>query len=270
MKKNKIRKNIIILGSNGMLGTQVFNYFKNKHNIVKINKKFNIKNIFQLINYINSYKSSIVINCIGIIKQKKNSYTNIIFSNSILPLFLSKFLKKKHTIIHPSTDCVYNGKQNSIYKKQEKPNANDVYGVSKILAENYLINRKNTLIIRTSIIGISKTGKDFMTWAIKNKNKKIFGYINHYWNGITTLEWCKNIEPFIKKNTFKSNSTLIQLGTSECVSKFKLLKILKEKFNLKYNIVKKKTEYINRCLKSDIYIKNINDQIDDLKKYWNI
>ena len=63
----------------------------------------------------------------------------------------SKILKYNH--IHFSTDCVFDGTKGN-YKEMNKPNAKDEYGISKLKSEN--IVKKNTLVLRTSIIGHEK------------------------------------------------------------------------------------------------------------------
>ena len=265
-----LKKKIIVLGGKGMLGNQVTSYFKKKYKIIKINKSINRLNIKKLIYKINNFENSIIINCIGKIKQKKNSEKEILFSNTILPTYLALMLKKGHLLVHPSTDCVFDGKKKKIYTKQSEYSANDIYGVSKYLADEQLKLRKNTLIIRVSIIGISKNGPDLLTWALKYNNKKLYGYIDHYWNGVTTLEWCKILEKILNKKKQFFNSKLLQIGTKKCYSKYEILHMIKNIFNLKFNIIKMKAGYINRCLKTDIHIKDIFEQLLELKKYWKM
>ena len=190
-----VNKKIIILGSKGMLGSQVLTYFKKKNFLIKtFDKKFNKSNVNKYIKYLNKEKPSTIINCIGKIKQKKYSLTELYWSNSILIKKFSEFLNSKHTLIHPSTDCVFSGKNRYFYKKNKKLDATDNYGLSKIYAENNLKKRSNTLIIRTSIVGLEKkTKKGLLSWFL-SQNKTVYGYSDHFWNGITTLKWCEFLD----------------------------------------------------------------------------
>ncbi len=182
---------------------------------------------------------------------------------------LSEHLDEKHYLVHPSTDCVFNGKKQSPYKKKDNFDANDNYGISKFLGEKSLYSRDNTLIMRVSIIGHTKNNKDFLSWALRNKSKKLFGFENHYWNGVTTLEWCKKLEEILLNKKRKSNK-IIQLGTKEKYTKYQMLILFKKIFNLKYNVSKKNVEYINRVLKPDTYSKNLKKQLYEFKEYWKI
>ena len=71
-KSPKIYQNIIILGSQGMLGKNVNYYFRDKFKVHLINKKITPRNLNSVISLINKKRKSIIFNCIGAIPQKKN------------------------------------------------------------------------------------------------------------------------------------------------------------------------------------------------------
>jgi dTDP-4-dehydrorhamnose reductase len=260
MRSKKILHNkIIVLGSKGMLGNQVYKYFKNKkYKVSKLDERIKFKNVENIINKINLRGKSIIINCIGKTKQKEKDFEKLFFINSILPYKLSYLLNKKHILVHPSTDCVFAGNKKGYYKLDSDRDSNDIYGISKSFAEIALEKRNNTLIVRTSIIGISKSKKDLLSWFL-NQKKEIFGYSNHYWNGVTTLEWCKKIEYLIKN--LNNKSITVQLGTKKIYSKYIMLSIFKKIFNKKIKIFKKKKEHINRALMPSVFSKNLNTQL---------
>ena len=111
----------------------------------------------------------------------------------------------------------------------------------------------------------TNTKKDLLTWFLYNK-KKLNGYTNHYWNGITTLEWCKKIEHILKFQKKSINSfKLIQLGTKKIYSKYEMLKIFKKIFKKKIIINRKKMQYVNKTLKPDICSPNLEIQLEEFK-----
>ena len=121
MKLKKIlhppKEKILVIGSKGMLGKQVYKYFQNKnYSVFKIDKKINYRNVDAFIQEINLKKKTIIINCIGKIRQKEKNPEKIIFINSIFPYKLTNLLNKKHLLVHPSTDCVFSGKKSGYYK----------------------------------------------------------------------------------------------------------------------------------------------------------
>lgn len=264
-------KKFLILGTKGMLGNTVKKFLSNKSlKIIEINKKITKKNIFEIINEINNHKPSYVINCIGKIKQKVSKNTsNLYFVNGLIPILLSKYLNKNIIFIHPSTDCVYSGKSKNIYSHENVRDAEDDYGKSKILGESSLHFREKIIIFRTSIIGeeIGNQKYGLLSWFTKNKLSTLKGYENHYWNGITTLEWSKIMFDILrKKNKFK----IINIGLKNKISKYHLLKLINNIYFHKSNrkkIIKTKTHFCNRSLKPDIFSSNISNQIKELKGF---
>ena len=98
-------------------------------------------------------------------------------------------------------------------------------------------------------------------WYLSRKEQSITGYANHFWNGITTLEWAKVCLDIIKE---REKNKFIQLGTKP-ISKATLLEKLNFNFNLKKHIDYKFSgdKVINKCLKSDYDLPNIDKQIEE-------
>ncbi len=263
---------IIVLGSNGMLGQMVNFYFSNNgFDVVKFEDRFEEQSHDLFVQKLNDFSNSIVINCIGKIKQKSNNSKDLFFSNSILPLELSNKLKDSHILIQPSTDCVFNGSNISFYNLNDKKDAIDIYGWSKSLGESAIIKRKNSLIIRVSIIGIDQySDKGLLSWFLNNSNGALInGFVNHYWNGITTLEWCKKLHKILLDSNFleKPQNSLVQLGTVDSISKYELLNVFQEIFLTNFQIKPLRTKFLNRCLIPSIASENIRSQLIELKLY---
>lgn len=86
-------------------------------------------------------------------------------------------------------------------------------------------------IIRTSIIGedpVSKTG--LIEWAKRYICKEIDGWSNHYWNGITCLQFAKVIHEMIKQNIFWYG--IRHIFSPRTITKYELLNIINDKFKL--------------------------------------
>lgn len=267
-------RNIIVLGPNGMLGQMVQKYFsEKKFNVIAYNEKFTSKNILQFVDTLNDIEDSIVINCIGRIKQKSEDPYELFLSNTLLPLEIQRRLKKSHIFIQPSTDCVFNGLDKTANYSFSYHNAEDIYGISKSLGETAIINRENSLVIRVSIIGPdSNSNKGLLSWFLSNPpGSMLNGYSNHFWNGITTLEWCEKLHTFLMdKRLFASllEKKLIQLGTQMHYSKFEMLVMFNSIFQRNYVINPIETEIgINRCLVPEIISNSLEEQLQKLIHY---
>jgi len=193
---------ILLFGANGMLGAYIYTYFKNicfplyRRDVKDLT--FNtVKDIFDVYSI---QSSDVIINCIGLIPQtgnKKNAdYINV---NSVFPYILAHVCSEYNCrLIQPTTDCIYNGSKGS-YTEADVCSETGIYGVSKSNGEPMY---KGTSIIRTSIIGEELTHKySLLETAKRSKGGVMDGYTNHYWNGITCLQFCHIIKYMID-NTY--------------------------------------------------------------------
>lgn len=248
-----------------MLGNYISKYFPKAQKITRKDFdiiKDNIKKLQKLL-----LSNSIVINCIGLIPQRNNSnQKEYLKVNSIFPNELSiicSILNIK--LIHITTDCVFSGKKGN-YIETDNHDEKNIYGQSKSLGEP-----DNCTIIRTSIIGEElKNKKSLLEWVKSNKDKEINGYINHYWNGLTCLELAKLIEYIINNNLYWVG--VKHFFSPKSVSKYELVKIINNTYNLNIKTNKYKTKNsINKTLNTiykPIYtIKSIEEQIKELQHF---
>ncbi|MGL5630452.1 MAG: sugar nucleotide-binding protein [Mycoplasmoidaceae bacterium] len=253
--KSKEIKNIkfLILGGYGMAGSMIASYLiYKKYNVsVTVREK---KNIFkdEIIWNNNEFDDlkkiiinfDVVINCIGILNRTLISELEIKNTNSDLPQFLNKITEEYDIkFIHLSTDCVFSGNSKLPYTEDSQKDGNSVYDLSKANGE---FNSRKNLVIRTSIIGpeLKKNGIGLLNWFL-NSDKKIVGYNNWYWSGITTLVLAQVIEYVCINNI----SGLIHVNNGERISKYELLHIFNKVFNSSKIIEKKDLEKeINKFL----------------------
>ena len=259
--------NVLVLGHNGMLGRAVVKYLKEKtkHKIETTQARWGQVDFVEAIT-----KSDVdfIVNCIGKIPQKKPSENEYESLNIDLPCFLESTGK---SIIHPSTDCEFNGNlpPGETYMKESVRDATDAYGkskakISKMIEDDFT----HTKIIRTSIIG-HENGTQFslLDWFL-SQTGNVKGYTNHFWNGITTLEWAKQCQVLIEN--WETHPVLNQLGTTTHYSKFEIFSLTKEIYAKDIVIVPFETEVtINKCLASDKTIPELATQLGELRTFFN-
>ncbi|MES2794769.1 MAG: sugar nucleotide-binding protein [Bacteroidota bacterium] len=267
---------VIILGSKGMLGQIASSFFSQKYETICIDERYLLNNRQEFISKIINAGEGYVINCIGKIKQKSEDSNELFVANSILPLDISNSLTSNQLLIQPSTDCVFSGATQKWYSVEQECDAKDDYGYSKRLGEVALMNKKNSYIIRVSIIGPDRNSnnpKGLLGWFLKNSTDSLLdGYANHFWNGITTLEWCKKVEELVFNDTKRIlTGKIIQLGTEEIRSKFELLQLFQKVFQTNFKINSKDTELvINRTLKPEFVSKDLEEQLIELNELMKI
>jgi dTDP-4-dehydrorhamnose reductase len=272
---------ILILGSTGMLGKMVYSYLteNTSYKILSTEKEVNYSNL-NSINFnvrsdslekiLNNFNPDVLVNCIGLIKpnineEDKNSINDAFLINSYFPLLISKLSNKyKYKYIQIGTDCVFSGDLGS-YVETSYPDAKDIYGKSKIAGE---ILTQNKLLIRSSIVGPeSGDGRSLLNWIIHNKNKKIFGYEDHLWNGITTLNFAKIVLGIINNESY--DISLQHLIPKDIVTKYELLIYFKKYFNLNVDVEKTDSGiYIDRTLST--INKNNNSLLWNNAGYQNV
>jgi dTDP-4-dehydrorhamnose reductase len=268
----EINKKIILLGGNGMLGQMVERYFsRNGYAIHNIDLRYEPKRRAEFMDAVKDAGSGFIINCIGRIKQKTTEEIDLFWANAMLPLDLADAIQDNQFLIHPSTDCVFDGLTEKPYAVETMPNAQDAYGKSKRLGEVALIRHPRALVVRVSIIGPDRSAqpKGLLGWFLSNPpGTTLNGFTNHWWNGITTLEWCKQIEKMIESNVDGYEGKLFQLGTQAMWSKYEMLLLFQKVFFTEYKISQYCTEAgINRCLLPTLECPDLSIQLKELKSW---
>ncbi len=264
-------KKVLILGKDGMLGTTVFKFFKYIPDMSITGLSFRLtKNPIEYKDVFEKYLVShdFVINCIGAIPQKTSDYS----INYSLPEALISFCSESGTkMIQPSTDCEFDGNLSAgkLYSVTDNPDSTTEYGLSKILGSNIVLKSGLGKVIRTSIIGLSPVGgKGVLDWFLKQEGTNVFGYEDHYWNGVTTLEWAMAAHHLI--NNYDTSPNLIQLGSTP-ITKADLLRIFRKVFNKRNPISPVEVGWSNKCLKPNFDYPNketlIEDQLANLKAF---
>ena len=264
-------KKILILGSTGMLGSQVlralqelrnfkiYATYKNVKKISILKKLININNNVTFIkfnvglfNKVKLSKYNYIVNCIGIIKphineKNQSSIFEAIKVNSFFPHQLITN-SNKVKVFQIATDCVFDGTKGN-YIEIDTHNPLDVYGKTKSLGE---LSCSNFFNIRCSIIGPELDGhKSLLDWfKFLPLNSKIKGFKNHEWNGITTYAFGKIIYGIIKSNL--KIPQLVHMVPKNSINKFNLLKIFKRLFLRKDIFISpiNSKDKINRTLKT--------------------
>ena len=286
---------ILILGGSGMVGHRLAKKLSNQYEIFSLLRKrpdLDSNQFFEkvlpknqciFIDDINEYENlnntvkkispDIIINCIGVIKQrdKVENVLNMRRINSLLPHVLNQICNKnKIKLIHLSTDCVFSGTKGN-YQESDNPDPIDEYGKSKLLGE---IKKGNALTIRTSFIGPELFNKkSLFEWVKSQKNGEIDGFENAIYSGLTTLAFSEIIENIIDKH---QNLNGIWHISSNPISKFDLIEMINQKFNLKIKINRNSSFRCDRSLNSSkfqeetkIQIPSWRAMIDNLYKDMN-
>ena len=226
---------VLILGSTGLIGHQVYNYLKDNSSYLLSNISYRKKlqhdtiildarNKQKLEDTIKNNNPNYIINCIGIlIDGANNSPENAIFLNAYLPHRLERLADDiSAKLIHISTDCVFSGSKKSPYIETDEKDGEDTYAKTKSLGE--IISDRH-LTLRTSVVGpeLKSNGEELFHWFM-NQSGSILGFTKVIWSGVTTMELAKAVKWSIDNNI----TGLYHITNGEPISKYDLLCLFKK------------------------------------------
>lgn len=284
-------KRVLILGGAGMLGHKAWQVFRsNCDAYVTVRKDFSFYQHYDLFDkertlynvdvsrqdvlesVIEKVKPDVVVNCVGIIKQSSavNDPIISIEINALFPHRLALVCNKLGIrLIHISSDCVFSGKKGN-YIEDDCSDAQDFYGRTKFLGE---VSYGDALTLRTSIIGRELNSRyGLIEWFLSQTGSKVRGYTKAVFSGFTTRVLCDIILNII--NQHRELRGLYNLS-SEPVTKFDLLSLVKEIFKLNIEIEPEDNFVCDRSLDSNRFRGAVNfkppswrDMIVDMRQDW--
>ncbi len=248
---------IVVLGSSGMLGNSIYkNLSESAHRVFGLQRSpsskknilsgLDVSNLDKLELAIKDLSPDLVINCIGVIKQVDGveDVVNTVSINSQLPHQLAEICEKaKSKLIHFSTDCIFDGTIGN-YTDDSPVSAKDTYGLSKYLGE--VKDKQHVLTVRTSIIGHGiNPNNSLVDWFLKQQNK-IVGFSEAYFSGLP----CCEISDILENHIIGSELFGLYNLSADRISKFDLLTLVKEEYELDIEIVPSDNFRIDRSLDS--------------------
>ena len=267
-------QNVLIIGATGMLGHKLcqrlpemgFNVSATVRNDPSVYAVHSV--IFKDVNLmgnvdvlddnalkyiIKQQKFDFVINCVGIIKQRKSAENKLlsIAINAYLPHKLAQFCDEAGSkLIHISTDCVFDGER-GLYHEAEETNARDVYGITKLLGETDK-EETSAITLRTSIIGrqLVEPKLSLIEWFLSQNGKTIKGFDKAIYTGITTEEMARVIALLMSSDNFESGTHHV---ASAPISKYDLLVKLRDIMDLDIKIEKDDEFFCDRSLIMDSF-----------------
>ena len=269
---------VCILGAGGMLGHMLVRVLSDDHDVYGTSKQewseraglarflekkrwlggVDAKDIKTVNNCFAEHQFDVVINCIGVVKQRVHRTTDdeMIEINARFPHKLSDICAALGTrLIHISTDCVFSGNKGD-YVETDTPDPVDIYGSSKLAGE--IVDAHN-LTIRTSHVGRELTNfTSLFEWILKNRGKQVVGYSNAIYSGLTTYSLAVVINSMLA--TGVNIGGLVHVA-SKSLSKFQLITELNSRLGLGIDIKMDESVVINRSLRASDQLKQFKIEI---------
>lgn len=269
---------VLVLGNTGMLGHVAVRYLSEVgYDVVTLPPgiRFRVDNPATWIEAVARVSADVCINATGKTTKNSDSENDMFAVNSDLPRVLAEILPPATLLIHASSDGVF-APSEANRSVNDFPDAQDSYGLSKIRGEKFLVQRDNTVIIRTSIIGPDRDQpRNLLSWVIKQKSTLgqrtiLNGFTNHAWNGVTSLRWAQICHTLVQ-NRQQRLPSLIQPGFVPAVSKFDLVSAITRR--LRPNIEVIPTTHpcpIARTLEPTWPVPHIEKELDEICRWYGL
>ena len=266
---------VAVVGAGGMLGYAVSQYFARTGTpvIAVSRQQFDIARdpIAKLERIVGP--AGCIINCAGVIKPMiaRTSVEDVLRVNTVFPHNLAKLgLRLDKPVFHVTTDCVYTGSRGA-YDESDVFDADDLYGLSKNGGDF-----ADAMVLRTSIIGEEPgTGRSLLEWARSQRGRTVSGFLNHRWNGVTTLQLAEVVHRIMDDRLYRRG--LFHVYSPEVVTKFELLDLINEVYGLNLDI--RPVDAPSPCdrsltsrhdLSTRLCVKGLRQQLDEMRQFFAV
>jgi dTDP-4-dehydrorhamnose reductase len=257
---------VLVLGASGMLGNAVFRFLAESENIsvtgtvrsggsVRLFKPDLQKHLVLgvdverdevLARLFDQVKPEVVINSVGLVKQLADADDPLsaLPINALLPHRLARLCQTANArLIHISTDCVFSGSK-GMYREEDFPDANDLYGRSKYLGE---VDYPHAITLRTSIIGHELNGAHSLVGWFLSQTGAAKGFRCAVFSGLPTVELARVIRDYVMPRPELHGRYHV---SAEPVNKFDLLRLLAQIYQKEIEITPDDRLVIDRSLDS--------------------
>ncbi|UEM17957.1 SDR family oxidoreductase [Bradyrhizobium barranii subsp. barranii] len=257
---------VLVLGATGMLGNAMFRGFAEsagyrafgstrskglqalfpealRSNLIS---DIDVENVDALSRILTDVRPDVVINCVGLIKQLSEAKDPLaaLPINALLPHRLARLCRLAGArLVHISTDCVFDGVRGN-YSEEDRPNADDLYGRSKLLGE---VDYENAVTLRTSIIGHELNSAHGLIGWFLSQSSSVKGFTKAIFSGLPTAELMGLVRDFVLPD--RSLRGLYHVSAAP-ISKYELLRIVADNYGRAIDIVPDETLVIDRSLDS--------------------
>ena len=242
---------VLILGATGLLGNAVFRGLSKAPDLrvvgtirreaarglfapeysSRLTLVEDIENPQQLERLLETAGPEVVINCIAVGRPAPADPMRSVAVYSVLPQRLSQLCRRSGgRLVQISSDGVFSGLRGG-YTEDDLPDANDVYGVSKLLGE---VTEPHAITLRTSIIGHElQSGSGLLEWFLSQQDR-CSAYTRAIFSGFPTIVLADLIRDVVIRRPELHG---IYHVATRPISKFDLLRLVAERYGKKIELI---------------------------------
>lgn len=211
---------VLVLGASGMLGNAVFRVLSDAEGFEawgtlrdgrharhfadalgpRLLPDVDVLDQDSLVRVLDRVRPEAVVNCVGLVKQIADAEDPLaaLPINALLPHRLVRLCGLIGArVVHISTDCVFSGRRGA-YRETDEPDAQDVYGRSKLLGE---VDQPHAVTLRTSLIGHElASARGLVGWFLAQSGR-VRGYTRAVFSGLPTCELSRVLREVVLPRT---------------------------------------------------------------------
>ncbi len=279
-----INERILIIGSNGMLGQRLTEFYKLSGDVEIMTcsaedesfikgveyKKIDIRERTDIKNVVMKFFPDVIINTAaytnvdGAESEKELAWQINVVGVKNIAMYAQAI--DAH-VIHISSDYIFDG-ENGPYYETDKPNPISYYGRSKLASENELIvSGVRNSIVRTNVLyGPAKYGRpDFVRWVVNSlRDKKNIRIVTDQFGNPTFID---DLVFGIDKIVETKAEGIYNIGGKDFVTRFEFTNLIAEYFNLNKDLItpiltEELKQPARRPLKSGLLIEKAIAELD--------
>jgi dTDP-4-dehydrorhamnose reductase len=238
---------ILITGVSGLLGINLASETMNEHNIVGVDRGKLVNAPFQVIQkdltdltsiqpLLDEVRPAWLINCAALadLDACEDQPDRAKILNTDLPAELAKACKTRGiSMVHISTDAVFDGQKGEFYTEQDQPNPLNIYAKTKLDGEKAVaVENPSAIITRVNFYGWSLGGKRSLGEFFYNNlanNKSMSGFTDAIFCPMLVNHTARILVKMLKQGL----TGLYHLVGSQSMSKYQFGVEVARKFNLK-------------------------------------
>jgi dTDP-4-dehydrorhamnose reductase len=256
---------ILVLGATGLLGNAMFRsmskasgarvqgtirrevsrgLFAPEH-ATRLTVVEDIENPDQLARLFDAAGPDVVINCIAVGRPAPADPMRSIAVYSVLPHRLSHLCRRAGArLVQIGSDGVFSGNRGS-YTEDDAPDADDVYGISKLLGE---VTEPHAITLRTSIIGHElQSGSGLLEWFLSQQDQ-CRAYTRAIFSGFPTIGLADLVRDVVIP---RPDLHGVYHVASEPISKFDLLRLVAKRYGKAIELIPDDRASPDRSLVAD-------------------
>jgi dTDP-4-dehydrorhamnose reductase len=242
-----------VTGASGMLGTALIDELSNKYEIFATSRNkglekegiqwdcFDLTNSQQLKRWLVNTAPDVVVHCAAMVNVD-GCENNVDFATKLhvnTTTTIANYLDKNNkNLVYISTDSVFDGRQKRPYVESDEVNPLNIYAKTKLLGEKPVLLMENGLVLRTNIIGWSRSdNSSFAEWILKglSENKPLTLFDDVMFSPLHV----SNLSIIITQAIESEISGLYHCTSKDSVSKFDFGIKMATVFNLSISNIKK-------------------------------